>query len=132
VGNFLVGVAVLQRFRLAAGEGDDRHPAEIGVLQPRGEVGGADRLREADARPAGDAGVAIGHVGDRLLAVAEHALDAKAAELDQGPAQDGVDEEDVRDAVGGEAAGQILGPGDRFRRGHACFPCYRGRHLTHV
>jgi hypothetical protein len=68
---------------------------------PEARVRGADRLGKAESRPSGDAGVAIGHVGDGLLAMPEHALHTERAELDQCPADHRVDEENVRGAVGG-------------------------------
>src|SRR6185437_237610 len=78
-----------------------------------------DGLREADAGAAGDARIAIGHVGDRLLAVSQHAGHAQRAELDQRTAENGVNEEDVGCAIGRQAARQIVGAGDRFRSRHA-------------
>ena len=78
-GDFLVRVAVLERRLLVAGEGDHRAAAEIGVLQAGGEVGGADRLRHADARPPRDAGIAVGHVGRRLLGMRQDRRDPEIA-----------------------------------------------------
>ena len=51
VGDLLIGVAVLERGLLAAGQRDHRAAPEIRVLQPGREVGGADRLRHAYPRP---------------------------------------------------------------------------------
>ncbi len=126
VGDFLIGVAMLHGGLLVAGHRDHRNTAEIGVLQARGEIGGAHRLGKADTRPAGDPGIAVGHVSDGFLAVTQDAGDAERAEFNQGTAQDGVDEEDVRRAVGGEAASQVLCPRYGLRAVHGCFPYWPG------
>ena len=78
-GDLLIGIAVLERRLLAAGQGDHRAAAEIGILQPGSEVGGADRLRHAHPGPLGDAGIAVGHIGRRLLRMGEHRLHAEIA-----------------------------------------------------
>ena len=56
VRDFLVGVAMLKRRRLAAGQRDDRAAPEKGVLQSGRQIGGADRLRHAHPGPPGDRG----------------------------------------------------------------------------
>ena len=122
VRDFLVGVAVLVCRRLASGDGDHRAAPEPGVLQSGGKVGGADRLREAHRRLAGDARVTVGHVGHRLLAVAQHALYAQRAKFDQRAAHHGIDEEHVRGTVGGQAARQPFGAGDRIGCAHDGVP----------
>ena len=101
--DFLVGVLVLLVAALVAGQGDDRRQAQVGVLQPGGQVGGAHRLRHADARLAGGPGVAVGHVGRSLFAVGDDPLDADEVHLGQRPPQDGRHEEDVGNPVGLES-----------------------------
>ena len=79
VRDFLVGVAVLERRLLVAGQRDDRAAPEPGILQAGGEIGGADRLRHAHAGPAGDAGIAVGHIGRRLFGMRQDRPDAEIA-----------------------------------------------------
>ena len=81
--DFLVGVAVLHEWRLAPGHGDDRGAREVGILQARSQIGRADGLREADSGPSGDAGIAVGHVGDGLFAVPQDALHADELSIPQ-------------------------------------------------
>ena len=65
--DLLIGVAVLKGGLLASGQRNHRAAPKMGILQPRGEVGGTDRLRHAHTRPPSDAGIAVGHVGRRLF-----------------------------------------------------------------
>ena len=124
--NLLIGIAMLMRRRLAAGDRDDRAAAETRILQPRRQVRRADRLREADARPAGDARVAVRHVGDGLLAVPQHALHAQRAKLDQRAADHRIDEEHMRGAIRLQAARQPFGAGQVFLPAHVAFPSCGG------
>ena len=71
--NLLIGVAILEGCDMATGDGDHRRMTEVGVLHAGGEIGRPHRLRHADAGPAGDARITVGHVGDAFLGVAEHA-----------------------------------------------------------
>ena len=119
VREFLIGVAMVVERRLAAGQRDHRAVAQIRVLQPRREVRRADRLREADAGAAGDARIAVGHVGGGLLGVRQHARDAERAKFDQRPPQHRIDEEHMRRAVRRQRARQPFGAGDRLRCVHA-------------
>ena len=80
---FLIGALVLLARLAAAGEADDRAVAHERIAQARRDIGGADRLAAADARPARGAGIAVGHIGGGLLAVAEHALDLHVVHLGQ-------------------------------------------------
>ena len=116
--NLLIGIAMLHGGLFAAGERDDRRVGQKRVLQAGREVRRTDRLREANRRTPGDPGVAVGHVSDGLFAMAQYAGDAERAKLDQGAAQHRVDEEDMRGAVGGQAAREKFGTGDRFGCGH--------------
>ena len=100
---------MLERRLLAAGQRDDRAAPEPGILQPRGEVGGTDRLRHAHPRLAGDAGIAVGHVGRRLFRMGEDAGDAEVVELEQGAAQHRFDKKDMGHAGAGEGPRQPLG-----------------------
>jgi hypothetical protein len=99
VRQLLVGVAVLVLRDVAAREGDHRRVTEVGVLHARSEIRRADGLRHAHAGAAGDARVAIGHVRDGLLGVAEDALDSHVLHLGEHPAQYRVHEEHVRHPV---------------------------------
>ncbi len=112
--NLLIRIAMLHGRLFAASERDDRRVGQIRVLQAGREVRRANRLRETYRRTAGDAGVPVGHVSDRFFAVAQYAGDTERAQFDQGSAEDGVDEEHVRGAVGRQAAREKLRAGDRF------------------
>ena len=81
--DFLIVVAVLLHRRRAAGNGDDGRPGQVGVLQPGGQVGGADVLGHTDAGPMGGPGVPVGHVGGGLLAVGHDAAYAHLLHLYQ-------------------------------------------------
>ena len=108
VGDFLIAVAVLERRLLAPGQRHHRNAAEIGVLESGSEVGGADRLRHAQPRPPGDTGIAIGHIGGRLLRMGEDTGHAQILELHQGAAHAGFDEEDMRHPGPGQCPRQPL------------------------
>ena len=112
VGHFLVGVAVLVLRDVAAREGDHRRMTQVRVLHACGEIRGAYRLRHAHARAAGDTRVAVGHVGDGLLGMAEDALDPDILHLGEDAAQDRVHEEHVRHAVRPDH------PREQFRAAH--------------
>jgi hypothetical protein len=109
VGDFLIGVAMLERGLLAPGQRHHRTAPEPCILQTRGEVGGADRLRHAHPRPAPHPGIAVGHVGGGLFRMGEDAGDAEVVEFEQRAAQDRFDEKDVRRAGVGQGARQPLG-----------------------
>ncbi len=120
VRQLLVGVAMLLEGDLPAGQRDDRAAAEIGVLQPGREVGGTHRLREAQAGPAGDARIAVGHVDRGLFRMRQHPGNAEHAELDQRAAEHGIDPEHMGGAGGVDRARQPFGTGHRlgWRVGH--------------
>ena len=119
VRNFLVRIAVLERRLLAAAEGDHRAAAEPRVLQTRGQVGGTDRLRHAHARPPGDAGIAVGHVGRGLLRVGEDRPHPEIAQVQQGAAQRRLDEEDMAHPGPGQGPRQPFGAVHRGCFAHA-------------
>ena len=70
-----------------------------------------DCAKQMPGRP-GNARIAIGHVGRRLLRVREHPRDAESAEFDQRPSQHRIDEEHMRRAVRGKRARQPFGAGE--------------------
>src|SRR2546430_10446321 len=117
--NFLVRIAVLERRLLAAAEGDHRAAAEPCVLQTRGQVGGTDRLRHAHARPPGDAGIAVGHVGRSLLRVGKDRPYPEIAQVQQGAAQRRLDEEDMTHPGPGQGPRQPFGAVHRGCFAHA-------------
>ena len=102
VRDFLVGVAVLERRFLMAGQRDDRAAPEPGILQAGSEIGGADRLRHAYARPSGDAGIAVRHIGGRLFGMRQDRPDAEIAELQQRAAHHRFNEKDMTHAGAGQ------------------------------
>ena len=125
VWQLLIGVAVLLGGDLAPGQRDDGAAAEIRILQSGGEIGGADGLREAQGRAAGDARKTIGHVDGGFLRMCEHPRDAEHAEFDQCPSQNGVDPEYVRRAGGVDRAREPFGAGHRFGSvGHFSSPFF--------
>lgn len=90
---------------------DDRRVGEPGVTLAGGEVEGADHLSHADARAAGGARIAVGHVRGGLLRVHLDASDpGPSLDLDQGPPQDRRHHEQVRDAVALQHLGQNFRP----------------------
>ena len=109
--DFLVGIAVPVHGRAVAGDGDDRGDSQVSVLQTGGQVSGADGLGEAEARLARDAGVGVGHVCRRFLAVADDALDAHVLHLNQCAADNSGDEENVGHAVFAKGFGEEPGAG---------------------
>ena len=107
----LIGLAELRARVAAAGDGDDGRVGEPGVTQAGGEVEGADHLGHANARTAGGARIAVGHVGGGLLRVHLDAPDpGPSLDLDQGPPQDRRHHEQVRDAVAFEHLRQYFRP----------------------
>ena len=74
--------------------------AHEGVGQPRGQVRRADALGHADARAAGGAGVAVGHVGGGLLAVGDDAADVHVLHFRHDAKEGGGHLEYACDAVG--------------------------------
>ena len=70
--DLLEGVLAEERGRDVAGDGDDRDRVELGGGDPGDEVrGGGAGGAQADAHPAGGAGVAVGGVGGALLVADE-------------------------------------------------------------
>ena len=108
--HFLIGVAVLMADRLVPGQRQHRAAAEIRILQPGGEIGRADRLRRHHAGPAGDPAIGIRHVDGGLFGMRQHRLHADPFQLQQGPPQHRIDEEEMRLAGGLQAARQPLRP----------------------
>ena len=96
---------------LVAGEGDDRGQPQVGVLQPRRQVGRADGLGHADAGAVGSASVAVGHVGGGLLAVGYHPLDAVQVHLGQRAAENGWDQKHMGNSICLEGVRHELGAG---------------------
>ena len=93
----------------AAGERDHRRMGEPGVAQAGGEIERADHLRHADAGLAGGAGVAVGHIGRRRLAVHMQPLDLGARlHHREGLPQDRRDVKHMRHAVGLEHVGHAF------------------------
>ena len=110
--DFLIDLAELG-FRIApAGERDHRRMRQISVAQAGGEIERADHLRHADARLAGGARIAVGHVGGGFLAVAVHARDLGAPlHLGEGAPHHRRHHEDVGDAVARQHVGEHFGAG---------------------
>ena len=83
------------------------------IAQSGREVERADHLRHTDAGLAGNARIAVSHIGRRLFAVGMDALDGAAPlHLDKGPPQHRRHHEHMRDAVAVEHLGET------FRTGH--------------
>ena len=110
VRNFLVRVAMLKRRRLASGQRNHRGAPQKRVLQPRRQIGRADRLRHTYPRPPDNPGIAVGHIGRRLFRMREDRGHAQILQLQQRAAQHRLDKEDVRRTRLGQRAGQPLGP----------------------
>ena len=79
----------------AAGNGDDRRACHVWVAQAGGEVRRTDVLRHADFGPARGAGVAVGHVNGRLLAMRQDAADSHAFHRGERFHEDSGHEEDM-------------------------------------
>ena len=79
-------------------------------MESGGQVDCAHRLGHADSDLAGRPGIAVGHVGGRLFAVCNHALDSYHVHLGQTLAEHCRHEEHVGNPIGFKGIGQILGP----------------------
>ena len=102
VGDFLVGVAVLQRGLLAAGQRYHRAARQPRVLQACRQIGRPHRLREAEHRPAGHPRMAVGHVGHGFFRMSQHPLDTQPLQRNQRPPQHRIHEEEMRGAGRGD------------------------------
>ena len=108
VGNFLVGIAMLKRRRLAAGQRNHRAAPQKGVLESRGQVGGANRLRHAHARPPDNPGVAIGHISRGLFRMRQDRGHSQVLQLQQRAAEHQLHKKDMRRTRPGQRPGQPL------------------------
>ena len=84
----------------AARKGDHRAVAHVRVAQTRRQIGRAHGLSSADAGPPGSARVTVRHVGGRLLAVSQNALDGHVVHFGEGAAEHRRDEKESGHALG--------------------------------
>ena len=131
-GGELVVLVVVAGAQAAAGRGDlaadeqHRHGVGEGGRQRRGGVEDAGAAhRQADAGPAGGAGVAVGHERRRLFVAGQEVADRRLpieGVVDRRELAAGI-AEDAADAVLGEPAHQQVGGGNRrLRVAHGAFP----------
>ena len=103
----LVDVAVAVLGGDGVGHRDDRGLGHEGVGESGGQVGSADALGHADAGTFGGAGVTIGHVCCRLLAVGDDAADVHVFHFGHDAEEGGWDLKDAGDAVGFDHLGDV-------------------------
>ncbi len=119
-GRLLEGVAADDRRADLPGDGDDGAGVELGVGEGGDEVGGAGTAGgDADADPAGGAGVALGREAAALFVArqdgAQAVGDVGERLVDRHTGAAGVGENDL-DAVVEQALDQDIGPGHRRLR----------------
>ena len=97
--DFLIRVPVARLRGRTAGDRDDRRTRHEAVAQSRREVRRAYHLCHADARFSARAGVAIGHIGSRLLAMHHHAMNRHVFHLGEGFEHERRNKKNVRDTI---------------------------------
>ena len=114
--HLLVGVSVLTDLRKPPRQRDDGRTAQIGVLESGRQIQSAHRLGATNPDPPADPGVAVGHVGRRLLTVGHDSGDPHPLHFRHGLGYDHGHEEEVCDAVPVQGLGQKAGSRHRRHR----------------